>query len=222
MEVIEYIPEKYEDGFIALYNMSKKDFEVMLNAISKLPLVSSPSNLVRQVSPDLEISMEDIQDVFFSIESLIPLVDKKIEKEEIINQLTTVIKKTELLVFSDDEEKVFRDRLLALLNSEKVYYAVKADELITENAIVFLDSKIVTDIRPIFQKDAQEKPKVGIVTHTLQIHYRTCENSTHQTIFLSIDSNDIEALQENLERAVEKTKTLIEVLDKSEMQSIVV
>ena len=223
MESIDYIPEKYEDGFIALSSIDSDRFETIIKSLSKIPLTSTIIRLANKVAEDAQIDIIEVQDIFLTIDSLIGLLDKKVSKEDIIEQVTKVISETELITFSEtNNEKEFKSRFSLLLSNEKIYYASKADELITDNGVVFLDSKIVTDIRPIFDIVLEDSPKVGLITHTLQIHYRTCENSNHQNIYFSLDSLDIAKLKEVLERAIIKENSLTKLLEKTGIESITI
>ncbi len=221
MEVIEYIPERYKDGYIGLWSIDKGDFDAIITSLGKVPLVATINGLAKSVSDDSKVDLPDIHEIFLSIDSLITLLDKKISKYDIVEQVTSVINDSELIKFSEEAtEENFKSRIYALLGNEKVYYASKANELITDNGVVFLDSKIVTDIRPIFDIVLEDSPKVGLITHTLQIHYRTCESSNHQSIYLALASLDIVTLKDVLERAIVKEKSLVTLLSKTGIQII--
>lgn len=82
----------------------------------------------------------------------------------------------------------------------------KARHLLNEYQKVYCSARVVTDLRPVFAGDAGSPPAAMIVVHTFRVHYH--QGGEFKEIFLSLDTSDIKALRELLDRAEEKASSL--------------
>lgn len=102
----------------------------------------------------------------------------------------------------------FNDKLLSLLEYEdEVSLGFKALHLSLDFDKLFVESKIITEIRPVFD----EKPELGIansiITHSLKIEYHYSDD-THKKIFVTLKSDDLQELKEQILRAEKKEQQL--------------
>ena len=111
-------------------------------------------------------------------------------------------------------------RLRFLINNKQIYYAAKADSLISNYGNVFIQSKIISDIRPVFDIQIEDELKAGIISHNLNIHYQSNEEPYHKDISLVLNLNDIKTLKEMLIRAERKNIVLQNLLSKSGMKNL--
>jgi len=84
--------------------------------------------------------------------------------------------------------------------------ALKAQALVYSHQNIFLDAKLITDIRPVFNNEASKVDEL-VVTHMLTIDYT--DGTQHNTVLtVAMDQDDIAILQGQCERAIKKTITL--------------
>lgn len=101
---------------------------------------------------------------------------------------------------------VSKEALKRLLGSQTAFsVSVKALELLTEQPLWLRASRIVTDMRPVFDDSASQLNGMALV-HTLVL--RCQEANTARDLHVALDDADIDALRDQLERARRKSKLL--------------
>jgi hypothetical protein len=217
MPIISSIPTGYQEGFKQLSVIDSDKFNAIAEGLSSKSFASSITKLIEKISKLQNIPSEDFEDIFLSVGSLVDFLDKGFKIRDLVKDIVSAGKDDQIIKFKDEiEEKEYNKRLSFLLANQQIYYASKANDLATELGSIFLRSKVVTDIRPIFNVSLDD-PKVGLITHTLHIHYNSCEESGHRDIYISLDSNDIAILRLDLERAQQKEDNLRSMFKKMEM-----
>ncbi len=96
-------------------------------------------------------------------------------------------------------------------DNSNFYISVKAADLLFEQEKIFCTVRIITDLRPIFNDDA-ETIRAFIPYHNMVIKYH--ENGDTKEIHLALDHSDLKMLESQVERAKSK-----ESLVKTELNS---
>jgi hypothetical protein len=93
-----------------------------------------------------------------------------------------------------------------LLQNATVQRFAKALTLRNEYERILTDTRILSDIRPVFDDD-QENPsmRAAIVNHTLRFTYTAGDGERHESHF-ALDVDDLEKLKTQIERALKKDK----------------
>lgn len=91
-----------------------------------------------------------------------------------------------------------------LIEAESVYLSSKALDLALDHDRVFTTARIVTDVRPVLNKDRTEA-RGAIVVHSLHLHYFEQDRSVEMTI--AVDKADLEVLAAACREAIIKTTT---------------
>lgn len=217
MALVDFIPERYHDGFKSIISFSDDDFKLLMESLRSVPLAVSPTDVVENIEKVTGKEFPNLTDVFVSVGSLSPYLEKD-KIDELINNISRIAVRDELI--EKDECDVFVDRLSFLINDEHVFYSARGRDLITEYGQVFLNGRIITDIRPIFGIDVEQQPSCGLIVHNLHIHYQQESESSHKDIYITLDSSDVRALKELLERAEKKEASLLSIMEKSGMKKI--
>ena len=211
MPIIDFIPPRYEAGFSKISSFTDSDFNTLKETLSIASFSASLKDLAKNISELSQIKLSDIKDIFLSVGSILPFIDKEDMRQEVSEDIATIGSDKNLI----GDKDIFIVRLKELLNNPQIYYASKARELTTEHANVYINSRIITDIRPVFGMNLDEPPKGGVVTHTLHVHYRAHKEGEHKDIFLALDKDDLEALKNAIERAEKKENNLKNIFEKS-------
>jgi hypothetical protein len=103
--------------------------------------------------------------------------------------------------------KLRRFLVSALSLENTVGTAAKAAYILTQHEHIFLNGRILTDIRPIFHLDVSEKPESAVIFHMLRITHRDNQRNYADQYF-ALDSNDIRSLKTLIDRALKKEETL--------------
>lgn len=101
----------------------------------------------------------------------------------------------------------FNSKLSKIISNDlPVKFIIKSKILETTNPRNFNDSKILTDLRPIFRDKDGEELIGHVIVNQLKITYT--ENTKRKEFFITLDSNDLNQLKLTIERAERKVKVL--------------
>ena len=216
MPLISAIPEKYIGGFEKLSSLTNEDFEKIKEGISYTSLTFSLKKLADNIVEVKKVNPADLHQIFVSLGSILPYM----EKVEAINELIDDIANIGVQKGFIKDKNTFVERLTFLFSSPQIYYASKARELLTECGNIYIDSRLITDIRPVFGIDLDESPKGAMIIHNLHIHYQADEEGDHKDLFLALDAKDIKTLKDVLNRAEIKEKSLKTVIEKAGLTNL--
>jgi hypothetical protein len=99
-----------------------------------------------------------------------------------------------------------KERLRKLLGLESLAISAKAVTLLTDHQRTLHSLRILTDVRYVFQPDAEKEPQGAVISHMLKLSYH--EGGDHKEFFVSLDGDDIANLRDALDRVDIKTATL--------------
>ena len=86
--------------------------------------------------------------------------------------------------------------------------------LMAEHEHLFMTTRLVSDIRPIFSTDADKVPNAAILVHKLHIKHYGQEGPNLDSFFV-LDSEDLRSLKKTVDRALRKERLLSEFAKKS-------
>lgn len=120
--------------------------------------------------------------------------------------------------FSNEPElqwQKLRKFLVAALSLEKTLgTAAKSGNVLTQHERIFHSCRVMTDLRPIFHIDVNEKPDAAVIIHMLKITQRD-NSGNREDLYFALDHNDVITMQTVLERALKKEKTLKDIVKHS-------
>ena len=201
------IPEIFGSGFSLIGNCDDKTLDLILETINSAELGDQPDDLVKKAPEKLKIDSKDLRIIFGTIFTLINFLietDKKSSTvlEDIVNSY----------IEEFPEAAKTKDFLLKSLNKivysqGKVTQTIKGYNLLSEGEKVYMKSRIISDMRLVFDTNVETKTRGVVLIHQLKLTYR--ESGEWKEIFIAMDSNDLNNLNENILRAVEKEKLIL-------------
>lgn len=215
------IPDRYKAGIKILAALPAPQFEGFLAAARRAPKTFTTSGEFEAwAAPEVPtIPAADLSKLIYSITSLYRLpVRYGVTASKLASDVLEGARAgiTDFQVVDGTE---FVERLTALLSIESFnIVAVKAKELQTESERIFVEARILTDIRPIFGNKIEDDPTASVIVHTLKIVSH--ENSGHKEYFFALDADDIASLKKTMERATDKVKSLKALLDGTKLRAI--
>ena len=120
-----------------------------------------------------------------------------------------ILDKSKIKIEEKDFNKIksITEKILSL--DKTIGIISKISYLSDENPNHYLKSHLITDLRYIFYSEPTEIPDYALIKHTLKLNYFS--NKKLQEIFITLDNEDLKELKQNIERAIEKEKTLREL-----------
>lgn len=114
-----------------------------------------------------------------------------------------------------------RERLITiltrLLGIKSLATSAKAHGLQREHSLVLHDTRILCDLRPVFESPSE--PPVGlVVAYTLHIVFH--KGTHHEDIYFALDANDVAKLKTVVERAEIKASSLKRLLSAKGLEQV--
>lgn len=126
--------------------------------------------------------------------------------KDLADDISLAISKT-----GDDEDIAQRvEKLTAILAVPSLKASAKAWSLVDEHDKIYIGSRVLTDVRPIFDDSIGDPLKASLVTHTLKVTARV--NGSPKNYFIACDNDDIGDLIKNLQRALDKASFLRRII----------
>lgn len=201
------IPDNVLPSFEQLSILSAEDTEKTSSLLKQFPLGGTIEDLQKFLNEhQLFINLPEMAETFFSFASLLTN-SKETNKEDLAKKLSeafAVKKKGEV-----DEEIVtqLEQNLITIFkNADSLTKTMKSLNLLTENAHLFRQSSIMTDIRLLFNDELETAPGCGVILHQLKIEYS--ENNELKSFFVSMDLDDIKIMTDVLRRAIKKEEII--------------
>jgi len=174
------------------------------------PITHSLDDLAKKIAEENSMNFNEVSSVISTIANWI-LVQRRMDltSEEFMEGVTAFLESQSESIWSSDHRQAWRDRydiILDILSSNNaVSLGAKAIELFFEHQLVLCSTRIITDLRPIFNDEATEL--IGFFSyHTLVA--RCVEGSQLREFHVALDKNDLTILKEQLERASKKASLL--------------
>ena len=213
------IPPKFASELIQLSKKPISEFEKLAKAVST---AKQPSIRASELF-DFLAAKSDREYAAVLIKQLLSLSkfrrSKGKDSSAVVSGLIEGIRKSSI---EDSVEEWFvsvRNVLEVFLDSDWVRLTAKTMSLSIDYEQIFIDSDIVTDIRPVFD-GARDQVVGGIVTQQLKIRYLSSINGENSCeLSLALDQEDIDALIEELQKASKKAVSAQKFLLKSGLPS---
>jgi hypothetical protein len=103
------------------------------------------------------------------------------------------------------------ERLARLLESASLGHLAKGLDVLTEHERIYLKSRMLTDIRPVYEEEETGRPAGFVLVHTLRLDVRI--DGRARSVYVSMDESDLKQLSEVLNREVEKTDGIRVMID---------
>ena len=208
------IPPGPQKSLRKISSLENNAFTDLLLALAEVRNWSDAAGAASKIKPRAKaLTIEDISTLITSLTSLeVGRNSLDLPVEAFSSRIAAFLRRID--DFGNTSEQELADRIRRLLELPSLQKIGKALALLSEHQRVMLNSRIFTDLRPVFSQ-VQIRPDTAVLVHTLKIEYH--EGGEHKSFFVGMDANDIKSLRESCERAENKAKTLFELLDKAQV-----
>ena len=111
-----------------------------------------------------------------------------------------------------------RARVTEILSVSTLDLIARAHNVLLEHSQTYTISRIISDVRPVFNDDVLAEPLGAVLVHMLSVVYRSA--GRRENFVVALDEKDVDQLIDVLERARNKAKTLKALLDKTAIPHI--
>jgi hypothetical protein len=218
------IPDRVVTGFRKIATLPEDSFKELLSALQNIPLIIHQQAVFDETL--IEPAGVALEDVKVIRDALFPLYrgrgGSKVPADKYANDIAESLSSVsdEEASWLKDEKllNTFKERLVQLLSVSTPQLIAKAHDVLLEHAQTFSNVRIVSDIRPVFGGEVEEKPTAAVLVHMLNLVYY--QAGERREFVVAMDTKDIQLLLETCERAAKKTKTLESVIASTGMTYI--
>jgi hypothetical protein len=224
MEFKLKIPERDLPILLKILALNDIQKEVLLNKFKNLK-TTTKSQKIEEIG-----SVEGFNDILIILEELITLfilyqslLDDQIVKtiEDFVSLLLEPFKEDYKLknqnLQEDFEIKIqsMNNFLKTILTSNNSLFLIeKSKRLLGERAKLIGNTRIITDIRPVFKEEKIDEPNNCLIIHNLRIEYTKDFRSQKRTYY-ALDHQDLIDLQTQIKRALEKEEEMKKICQKA-------
>lgn len=206
MEKSIVIPQSESEIFNELANLPIEEFEEIGRRINSLSLIDKLTVV------DLKIALEDKKDYSRIIFGLFYGFISFENNSDFF--LTELYKSYEIT--SKDIKRInkedFKKKFGHIFHSQSPIFKILSSKYYSsEVQILFLDAKIITDVRPIFSYDNGDEIIGSIVINQLKIIFE--EQGEKEELYINLGRNDLVDLKEKLEKAIMKNEVISKKLN---------
>ena len=166
-------------------------------------------HLSNDTTDQANLAITNYSPILDFILSLFYLIQDELSRrpDEVAEGIRDYLQNSDILAKNNDDQALrlsnYISSVLKMPSPAKSF--AKASVVRTDYERVFLSSRILTDVRPIFH-DIDSLPVTIAISHNLKLTYN--HNDEKQDFFVALDDADLAKLIESLRRAQAKSKAL--------------
>jgi hypothetical protein len=211
------IPKSAYPAIQDLVRLSQDDFEAFVKALSDATPAISPGRFWHHVSqrvPQIEeTKTKSIVNELFTMDSVRDDLGLPTEEFAKVVSDAAASGKSDKFPFSENDKATLETRLAKIFKLRaSLSLTTKALDVLTSHDRVFYSARIITDLRPVFNKSG-EVIEAAVIVHNLHIHYG--QDDDHRDFYVALDTSDIQSVRDVLDRADKKARSLEELLRRS-------
>lgn len=201
------IPENFKPGFDLITELTQEQANIIVSVLNDSVSGTQPIELAKSVTEKIGKSIADLTKAFHSIFSLINL-KAQVENplDELVADIVNSYKEMRPELLQDKADSLNKYLTLFLSADGKVKHTIKSTLLAHEAEKNYIDSRIISDIRIVFDDDISKTDQCAVIVHQLKIAYQNANEI--KEIFVTLDLKDLNKLREHINRALEKDKLI--------------
>lgn len=202
------IPKEVVSGFNSILNLSKKSVEKVANYLSNSTVSSDPNNFLAGLDKFIEkdLRIKNHTEIVKTIASFISLLEGNTPLKVSENLSNSFKELYEPEITQRDFLSLKKNLEIILTSCSNLELSIKSFRLIRESGKVYQNSKIVSDIRIVFDKELNTKNRKAVLIHFLHITYKS--DSKNKNFFVALGLEDLKSLHRQVERAINKDKII--------------
>lgn len=202
------IPEKLYPGFDLLSNMKESTLNDLIEHLKNINVGIKFDDLAIELQKLFSAKESNL--LVLTLISFAELFENNDRNfSELSKDLASSYVEVSTIELGSKTQTVLENNLLQIFNNaNKLILTLKARGLAIENENTLIGFKMLTDIRPVFNLQVEENNRTAIIIHKIHLEYQ--KDSENNSIFISLDSDDLKTLLKTIERAVKKDQIVRE------------
>jgi len=214
------IPPEDRGAIAAITVLPSSSLEQFIAALKAAPPVSNAHEMAEHIAKQVpKIPAGKLASVLEMLYTLYYIRDLSgVSPITFLDDLLEGISRSSGLKLKAKDMPKLRSLFDKLLSIESLKTVSKAARLQRDGERLYCTAKILSDIRPVFGSDPTTRPEGAVLTHSLKLGYH--EGKEHKEFHVVLDSDDLEALAEMVERARLKDKSLRNLLEEAKLPNL--
>jgi hypothetical protein len=215
------LPESAYAAVQALVGLDDLQFDELVKALEETPPVLDSESFVDGVISRVTTFASDVARIVLT-ELLAMLYSgsrSSVSSSELAVDLSEAALEanSEKFPFTAEQRKILESRLSRVFTTRGLRITGKAQYVFFDNDKRYLEARILTDLRPIFD-DLPEGIAAATVIHNLRIRYS--ENGEIKDVYFSMSREDLTELTKVIERALIKEASIDQLAQKSSIPKL--
>jgi hypothetical protein len=205
------LPNAYLTGIQKLLTLQIGQVESIVQFLHNVKVGTGPQSFANQYEATFrgqEAFSRQLGGIIYGLSSFRLNQRERLSDQEIADGLIESLKNQAPETTENDQNKLSEYLLRIFSASNALKITFKAFSLLSENESVFRENHIITDIRLLFKDDIVDSARHGLIIHQLKINAE--ENGQQTDYYFSLTSTDLQKLKDQITRAIEKEKMLLE------------
>lgn len=203
-----HIPKEVVPGFNAIAALSKESIDIISQYLLSAQVSSSANYFLSNLESFLEENLKNtnVAEIVKTIASFVELSsegDYETVSENLANSFKELYEGETASTLNIDLKNNLRQ---IIKSSNNLELSVKAHELMRENGNILSESKILSDIRIVFNKELSETKRKAVIIHNLHLKYSNSRSK--KDFYVSLDLDHLKQLQKQIDRALEKEEII--------------
>jgi hypothetical protein len=135
-----------------------------------------------------------------------------------LKDIVEVISRSTELDLDEKAQGELVKRLLSALALEPIAAFAKAVDVVADQSNILHTTRILTDIRPVFQDDPKASPLGAVVLHKLKLEFLS--DGRIRRLYISASEADLRSLRAAIDRALIKSENIRPLLDRVGLSNI--
>ncbi len=197
------IAKSMENNFEVMISLEKEKIKKLFELLKSTEAGLTPHKVAERFYESIGIPLGELEKVVYVIYSVNRLkMTSEHSVEMIIDDFVSALMKTGNKKFTNEKCKEYLSEILS--ENDAVFLTIATSELVGEREKILRDVNILTDIRPLFDKD---KFKGLTLIHTLKLEIES-NNDDKSQIYLAMDKSDMDKLEKLIQQARAREEVL--------------
>jgi hypothetical protein len=216
------IPKEETASIAKLKRMSGASMEKLVAALKSAPPIPDPHGMAEWLAKEVSVlSNARLAELLAMLYTLYEIREfSGVPHSRFLEDLMEGIRQIPELKLAPKGLIKFQTIFEELMNIDSLSMVAKAKRLLRDGERLYCTAKILSDIRPVFGSDPAVRPIGAVLTHTLKLSYHEGSGHSHREFHIILDSSDLEALEEIINRAKIKDQTLRQLLKSAELTNL--
>lgn len=211
------VPKSQERPLKLLVEMNEDQRERLLAALR----TTAPRLQVEEFASELGQSVPEYSDHILEIATMlvsmyVSVDDLQLSPRQFAEGLVKAAEKGQIVRGDQSAEALRAFFTEALRCDDTLGFTAKALNIAAEHERVFLDARILTDLRPVFRAQIETGEPKLLMLRQLKISYLT-PTGEKQEVYFALDDEDLRSLREVLQREERKEQWLQRLLEQKQL-----